>query len=144
MGGIVVKRGRHCLTFSLEDSDTNVRFIALVIANEERTFYENIFDSTRAIYFFGTPHRGSAAATGIAHVLANIANSTLVGARHFSGRFRTDLLDSLQKDAPSLEQLSLSFRNISPNFRIVSFYEQNATPPFKNRACQPHPCYVFL
>ena len=105
---------------------------ALVTALIDAEDYANIRDSVIGILFLGTPHRGSST-TQLPQVLANIANATLTGTARFTGQIRTDLLKSLEKDSGVLRTLSTDFRNQASNIKIVSFIEQNTTPPYKQR-----------
>ncbi|KAI9762477.1 MAG: hypothetical protein M1840_001237 [Geoglossum simile] len=110
MGGIVVKK-------------------ALIIAALEPQHFINIRESTTAILFLGTPHRGSST-TELPKVLANIAR---IGTSWFTGFMRPDLLRSLAKGSKELGEISVAFRTQVASMRIVSFVEQKATPPFSKR-----------
>ncbi|KAH0558568.1 hypothetical protein GP486_004775 [Trichoglossum hirsutum] len=110
MGGIVVKK-------------------ALIIAALEPQHFINIRESTTAILFLGTPHRGSST-TELPKVLANIAR---IGTCWLTGLMKTELLRSLAKGSKELEEISIAFRNQAASMRIVSFVEQKATPPFSER-----------
>ncbi|KAE8454609.1 hypothetical protein EG329_000232 [Mollisiaceae sp. DMI_Dod_QoI] len=112
MGGIVVKQ-------------------ALLTANLEFKIYPNIQNRVIGILFLATPHRGSST-TRLPHVLANVAN-VLNPTAGITGQIRTDLLRTLEKDSGELEIISTDFRNLASSFKIVSFIEQNATPPSKER-----------
>lgn len=84
------------------------------------------------ILFLGTSHRGSEAAK-YSDVLAKVINYALGGTSEFTGRLRTNLLETLHKDSESLLKLVTNFRNQTFNITIFSFVEQSATPPFKDR-----------
>jgi hypothetical protein len=132
MGGIVVKQvntvilEQKLIVLSLTFDE------ALVTALIDAEDYANIRDSVIGILFLSTPHRGSST-TQLPQVLANIANATLTGTARFTGNIRTDLIKSLGKDSSVLKTLSTNFRNQASNIKIVSFIEQNTTPPFKQR-----------
>jgi hypothetical protein len=101
----------------------------LIIAALEPQPFFNICESTTAILFLGTPHRGSST-TELPKVLANIA---CIGTFWFTGFMRLDLLRSLAKGSKELEEISIAFRTQAASVRIVSFVEQKATPPFSER-----------
>ena len=105
---------------------------ALVTALIDAEDYANIRDSVIGILFLGTPHRGSSTIQ-LPQVLANVANTALTGTARFRGQIRTDLLKSLEKDSTVPKTLSTNFRNQASNIKIISFIEQNTTPPFKQR-----------
>jgi len=62
-------------------------------------------------------------------VLASIANVALAGTSRFIGRFRTDLIESLETDSGDLKGISTDFRNQMGNMKIASFIETSTTPP---------------
>jgi hypothetical protein len=86
--------------------------------------------------FLGTPHRGSST-TLFPKVLADVANVALTGTSRFTGLFRSDLLKSLEKDSSIFKDISTEFKNQTLKMKIVSFIEQNITPPFKARVFDP-------
>ena len=132
MGGIVVKQVNTVILeqkFIVLMLTFNEALVTAVIDAED---YANIRDSVVGILFLGTPHRGSST-TQLPQVLANIVNATLTGTARLTGQIRTDLLKSLGKDSGVLKTLSTDFRNQTSNIKIVSFIEQNTTPPFKQR-----------
>jgi hypothetical protein len=136
MGGIVVKQV-NIVTLEQKFTVLSLTFDkALVTALIDAEDYANIRDSVIGILFLGTPHQGSST-TQLPQVLANIANAALTGTARFVGQIRTDLLKSLEKDSGVLKTLSTNFRNQASNIKIVSFIEQNTTPPFKQRVCIP-------
>lgn len=89
-------------------------------------------ESTSAILFLATPHRGSGEAQ-LPIVLSNIGNLALTGTSRFAGRFRTDLLKIVEKDSDELEEISINFRNQIGDIEIASFIETLSTPPAKSR-----------
>lgn len=132
MGGIVAKQV-HTVILEQKFTVLSLTFDeALVIALIDAEDYTNIRDSVIGILFLGTPHRGSST-TQLPQVLANIANAALTGTARFTGHIRTDLLKSLERDSEVLKSISTNFRNQASNIKIVSFIEQNTTPPFKQR-----------
>ena len=104
---------------------------SLIIAHEELR-YTSILLSTKAIAFFGTPHRGSEKA-GLGSVLVNILNTveSVSLLEHAVGGTRSDLVKILGSRSTVLEEVSLSFRNRANAMEIVSFYETRTSPPFK-------------
>jgi ankyrin repeat domain-containing protein 50 len=101
--------------------------LAMIIAKIEDDLYSGILNTTRAILFFGTPHRGTVTAD-LPQVMANVANLRLAGTGR---RFRSDLLDDLKADSRILNDISNSFRTLSPRFKIISFYETESTGPLR-------------
>lgn len=101
----------------------------------------------KAIIFLSTPHRGSPAITWPV-LLANIANVSLSAGSGFWGRARSDLIRNLEKDSTMLHEISVNFRNQVAGIKMVSCYEQNATPPHSHPVCpfdfHGLPCAVKL
>lgn len=83
--------------------------------NEQRDF-GHIADSTKGIVFFGTPHRGTDAATW-GEVIAGIK------AASFGTRPKTSFFKMLRPNSQELMDLSEDFRSIAQNYAIVSFIE---------------------
>ncbi|KFZ03761.1 hypothetical protein V502_10684 [Pseudogymnoascus sp. VKM F-4520 (FW-2644)] len=113
MGGLVVKQ-------------------ALITARLDAVDYGFITGSTRGILFLSTPHRGSEA-TKWPELLSNVVNVATAVPSAFTGSCRTDLLRSLQKNSGELGNIATDFRNQMKGVKIVSFLEQNSTPPLKTR-----------
>lgn len=84
------------------------------------TAYESIRRSTRAIAFFGTPHRGGNLAD-LGSILASIA---LV----LSGSVKNNFMETLQKNSTGAADIHELFKEQAQEYKIVSFYE---TLPFK-------------
>jgi protein SERAC1 len=95
--------------------------------------YSYITESTRAIIFLGTPHRGSDSVRWPI-LLSNIANVAFAAAAPLTGQFRKDLLKSLERNSEDLKTISTNFRNQISGIKIVSCIEQDSTPPFSKRA----------
>ncbi|KAK2746767.1 hypothetical protein FQN55_005494 [Onygenales sp. PD_40] len=112
MGGIVVKKA---LSIAIIDSED----------------YDNIRTSTCGILFFSTPHRGSTI-TRLPEVMVNIANLCLAGTSKLTGRMRSDLIKSLERDSQDLKSISTDIRHQIAAYRIVSFVEKKSTPPFSH------------
>jgi hypothetical protein len=53
------------------------------------------------------------------------------------GKFRTDLLESLEKDSKPLTEIAVNFRNQHKGIKIISFFEGDATPPFEDPVSVP-------
>lgn len=85
----------------------------------EESEYEDVAKSTKAVIFFGTPHRGSSELADLGQVVRSVASKIL--------RVDTNsaLLRALGVDQPELEQRRLSFtkqwRNLG--FRVKTFQE---------------------
>lgn len=82
--------------------------------------YKSILWSTRAIAFFGTPHRGGNRAN-LGRILADIA---LV----LTGNIKNNFMETLQKNSTVAADIHELFKEQAQEYRIVSFYE---TVPFK-------------
>jgi hypothetical protein len=98
---------------------------ALVLAHESSR-YTNILQLTKAVVFFGTPHSGSEQASLLSLVLNIIDTVPLIT------KPRNDLAQLLKLNSSELESLSISFTDRTRDIEIVSFYEENAMPHFKN------------
>ncbi|KAH7082904.1 hypothetical protein BKA63DRAFT_501828 [Paraphoma chrysanthemicola] len=96
LGGIVIKK-------------------ALVIAQANRTQYKDVFDSTRSVIFFGTPHQG---ATAVDWTEKLELVSRVVGLK------RSKVLKELELWSDSLLELSQTFFEQSNTLLITSFYER--------------------
>lgn len=68
------------------------------------------------VIFFGTPHAGSGLVS-IGSIISNIA-------RVFLKHPNKKLLSQLEKDSDSSFDLTLNFRAVHPELKIVSLYEQ--------------------
>ncbi|KAJ9500638.1 hypothetical protein H2202_003854 [Exophiala xenobiotica] len=97
MGGLVVKKA-----FILGQHDAH---------------YKGIVQSTSAILFLSTPHRG----TNLAELLNRVLSACLFG---FSAK---DYISELRTNSPTIQEINEQFRNLSPNIKIVSFFETKAT-----------------
>ncbi|KAA8901295.1 hypothetical protein FN846DRAFT_781305, partial [Sphaerosporella brunnea] len=75
----------------------------------------SIFEATRTLMFFGTPHRGP--------LTEDILS--MVDTKDHSERVK--LVESIDKNNKDLEEQLQRFINITPRFRIVSFYELKKT-----------------
>lgn len=113
MGGIVVKK-------------------ALNITQHEEDEYKNTRQSTAAIFFLATPHRGSEAAN-FASVLADVANFVSFGSI-FGPLLRADLIKSLRSGAEGLQQISRDFRKQTKDIKIYSFIEKATIKGMKSKA----------
>ncbi|ERF71993.1 hypothetical protein EPUS_07463 [Endocarpon pusillum Z07020] len=103
LGGIVVKK-------------------ALIIAKEQR-YYSNILDKSRGIIFFGTPHRGSRVASW-ATIMSNFINTC-----SFHKPMRTQLFNVLSQNSAVLADISTSFKSLTLDLPIVTFYETEIMNP---------------
>jgi len=80
--------------------------------------YTDIFKNTAGIAFLGTPHQGSGTAT-FGQITSGIAGAFVPGAQMFN----RVLLRNLEKNSPTLFEISNRFAAICSQFRIFSFYE---------------------
>ena len=87
---------------------------ALLTASLNRP-YASIRQNTRAIVFFGTPHRGGNGAT-----LGQHATNVV---RFFTGSDRNDLIRSLQRNSLHLAHLTADFKHICEDFNYLSIVE---------------------
>jgi hypothetical protein len=109
----------------------------MIIARLDAVDYSDLLECTKGILFLSTPHRGSST-TIWPLLLSNILNVALTMPKlpaTYAGSFRNDLLNGLLKESQELQTISESFRNQIHNTKIVSFVEQNITPPFSERVC---------
>lgn len=103
---------------------------ALAVARLDAKDYPFIQESVKGIIFLSTPHRGSDSVKWPL-LLANILNASSLGSA------RKDLLKSLERNSEELLSISKNFRNQVEGVRIISFYEQNTTPPFSSLVSSP-------
>jgi hypothetical protein len=109
----------------------------MIIARLDAADYSHLHECTKGILFLSTPHRGSST-TQWPLLLSNILNVALTLPKlpaSYAGSFRRDLLKSLLKESEELQMISHNFRNQMLNMKIVSFVEQNTTPPFSKMVC---------
>jgi hypothetical protein len=102
----------------------------LVLAHEASR-YTNILQSTKAVVFFGTPHSGSEQAdflSVLVDIVTKFGSLSMIDRAY--GKIRQDLVRTLKPRSVELEELSMSFTERSKGLEIVSFYEENAMPPF--------------
>ena len=103
----------------------------MIAANEDRERFQWVLELTRAIYFFGTPHGGSAiaeSALGLAKIFQSL-NNEWAGLVIGRGKpLRTDLIKELHPDSKALQELSDVFRKLSKGLKglkfLVSFCEE--------------------
>jgi hypothetical protein len=94
--------------------------------------------------FFGTPHRGAHGTPDIARTIGTVINaclrlSLIAG---ITGTTKIDLAETLSADATALRDLSSSFRNRLEGLEVVTFYENEVTPPLSYMVC--HRLKVFV
>lgn len=106
MGGIVVKQ-------------------AMLLAHNEARLYPHMFDAVAAILFLATPHQGSSVADSV-KIMTRIINAAFIGTQtsRFTGKMRSDLLKSLQRNNTELWQIADSFRVHTNQIQITSFIEK--------------------
>ncbi|RYP15726.1 hypothetical protein DL765_005528 [Monosporascus sp. GIB2] len=96
--------------------------------------YSNVHDSLQGIFFLGTPHRASPM-NDFAQILSNVAEIVLAEPSEALGRASEPFKYLREpKSATVLEALSRQFEDQTRYLKIISFVEQNTTPPLKRRA----------
>ena len=107
--------------------DETYNALQALIRAHERQHYSPILRSTKAIFFFGTPHRGSEFANHIlrAAPLLDLVDNGFIEFFGGQGRLvRQDLIDNLTTKAPILDDLTRSFVERADELSvIVSFQE---------------------
>ncbi|KAJ3568871.1 hypothetical protein NPX13_g6271 [Xylaria arbuscula] len=103
---------------------------ALIFAHSDADRYGSLMRCVIGLVFLGTPHRGSEVAD-LGRTVGTIINmcSKVASAGLRPGVIRSDLLKHLNYDAKVLEDLALEARNRMDNMMVVSFYENEPTPP---------------
>lgn len=97
MGGLVVKKA-----FILGQNDDN---------------YREIIESSLAVLFLSTPHRGTHLAEALNRIL------TVSVFNHSAKQY----IAELKRNSTTLQDINEQFRNIAPKLQIVSFYETQQT-----------------
>ncbi|TVY80417.1 Protein SERAC1, partial [Lachnellula suecica] len=116
MGGLVVKK-------------------ALTVARNDPARFGNIVESTSAIFFMATPHRGSDHAATLG-AIAKIVNFPFAKSliNRLTGEIREDLILGLKKDGPGIRQIATDFSALTDgSIRFFSFIEMNKTKPLKRK-----------
>jgi serine/threonine-protein phosphatase 2B catalytic subunit len=90
---------------------------ALIIANERREVYGNVHEATKAIFFFGTPHKGSDVAYWGTYA------AQLVKAIQFSYGTNTNFVMALQRNSATFAEITKQFTLLATDIRIRTFYE---------------------
>lgn len=88
-----------------------------VVKARERDRFTGLLESIRGVAFFGTPHRGSPAAS-FGAIFASILKFSMLGTNTNS-----KLVSQLKENAETLLAINSSFVDRSKNLDIVSFYE---------------------
>lgn len=99
---------------------------ALNICVTDGREYTEIMNSVKSIFFFATPHGGSAVADSAASFAA-IANFASLGL----GPFKSSYFKTLKIDSRELYDISLDFRYRAAKLNIYSFLEERAMVGFK-------------
>lgn len=101
----------------------------MIIANEKRDRYQTILDSTKAVFFFGTPHRGSDFADFVnstSPILKLFDNKAIEIAGGKGRLVREDLIKQLRAESKELEDLCSAFVERAHKIPyITTFYELN-------------------
>ena len=95
----------------------------MVSAHEADEEYGRFLKSVVGIVFLGTPHRGSAVAS-VGKLVSQIINGAmLTPATGIGPKFRSDLLENLERSSMALRDLNSSVKNRLRGIKIISFYE---------------------
>lgn len=108
LGGIIVKRA---LAYS---ASRNASKIAHLNA---------IYTCTFALMFFGTPHNGSSKA----RLLGSLQKLASLALPKATAQFESSLLNALEEDSETLQNITDQFAPLMCNFRIFFFWEQEKT-----------------
>ena len=95
----------------------------LVMANERKKMYGSIVSSTKGVAFFGTPHRGS----GAASLMTTCLNIASIVHRNI----RSDLVEHLERTAEELADIGSSSPELLESLSIISAYETRALDLFR-------------
>ena len=119
LGSLVARRGNEAeagrpIVFIAHSLGGIVVKQALVIAHAEAG-YDSIKTSTRGVFFFATPHRGSD--------FANYGKVLATAATRLSNSPAPKLLAALKSNSTALSDLTTQFANLPRNFQISTFYE---------------------
>ena len=121
LGGLVCKKTEFSTDLFAHEG-LLILIQALITANEMDR-YQCILDSTKAIFFFGTPHQGSATADRVNQIspILNLLNLSYLG----KGRSRPELIADLSAKSKQLDDLSSSFVGRASKIPfIMTFYEE--------------------
>ena len=124
-----LSQSRFVHTFQYDES--LVELLKALVHAKLDDAYDQIRKSTFGLVFFGTPHRG-----GNGAYLGGIASDI---ARAVLGNPNSKFMEALKKDSLFTDILVQSFRHISSDFLILSFYE---TRPFKKFGIVSA-CHIF-
>jgi hypothetical protein len=111
-----------CILYLHNDSN----YLKALISAQNDENFASIYNCTRALLFFGTPHRGATA-------LEATRVSLLIGiAGLASARIPANILESLKLRAAELFRINDQFRNLSllreNRLSLTCFYERRETP----------------
>ena len=109
---------------------------AMIIA--QRSNFRDIWLDSKAVFFMGTPHRGSPYAS-YGKVVGDIVNFTLHTTliHRFTGGVPTSLIEALTHESEELQSISEDFDGMLKNtdLQIISLYETEAHPYAKRTVC---------
>lgn len=104
LGGIVVKRA--------------------IVSAHTTDYYRSIYDSTKGVAFFATPHNGGNGVT-FGDVLVKIC-------RAVTGNVRNDIVEALRKDSNIAGHINRDFTHRAQGLRVLNFVEtKRVLKPFK-------------
>lgn len=87
------------------------------------THVHSIYTCTFAILFFGTPHHGS----NKANLLGSLQRMASLTIPKNVMEFETGLVNSLEKESETLQNITDQFAPLMPCFRVFFFWEQEKT-----------------
>lgn len=108
LGGIVVKRA---LAYSASRSASKIAHL------------NAIYTCTFAVMFFGTPHSGSSKA----RLLGSLQKLASLALPKATAQFESNLLNALEEDSETLQNITDQFAPLMCKFRIFFFWEQEKT-----------------
>lgn len=83
----------------------------------------SIYTCTFAILFFGTPHHGS----NKARLLGSLQKLASLAIPAGAAQFESSLVNALEEDSETLQNITDQFAPLMTNFRIFFFWEQEKT-----------------
>jgi hypothetical protein len=106
LGGIIVKRA-----------------LAYAESRHRLAHIHSIYTCTFAILFFGTPHHGS----NKANLLGSLQKMACLTIPKTVVEFETGLVNALERESETLQNITDQFAPLMPNFRVFFFWEQEKT-----------------
>ncbi|KAH6667985.1 hypothetical protein B0J14DRAFT_175839 [Halenospora varia] len=104
LGGIIVKRA---LAYSASRSSSKIAHL------------QSVYTCTFAVMFFGTPHSGS----GKAQLVGSLQKLAALALPKATAQFESSLLNALEEDSETLQNITDQFAPLMARFRIFFFWE---------------------